>query len=49
VKGFFNAILHAAVMLTPIVGQVISDLILKGRSSLPIGEFSIERFQEEAA
>ena len=49
VKGFFNAILHAAVMMTPIVGQVISDLIIKGRSKLPIGEFSIERFQEGAA
>jgi sarcosine oxidase subunit beta len=32
--------------LGPIVGQIMSELIIDGKSSLPIGAFRIERFDE---
>ena len=33
--------------LGPIVGQIVSELILEGRSSLPIDSFLIDRFTED--
>jgi sarcosine oxidase subunit beta len=30
--------------LSPIIGQILSELIIQGRSSLPIKAFRIERF-----
>jgi sarcosine oxidase subunit beta len=47
VEGFFNAILHAAVMLTPVVGQITTDLITKGRSTLPIDDYRLSRYEKE--
>lgn len=46
VKGFFNAILHAAVMLNPVVGRLTTDLIAKGKSTLPIDDYRITRFEK---
>jgi len=46
VKGFFNAILHAAVMLNPVVGRITADLITKGRSKLPIDDYRLSRFDK---
>lgn len=48
VRGFFNAILHAGVVLAPIVGQITSDLITKGRAQLPIESYVLSRFQSGA-
>jgi sarcosine oxidase subunit beta len=48
VRGFFNAILHAGIMLAPIVGQITSDLITRGKSQLPIESYLLSRFQSDA-
>ncbi len=46
VKGFFHAVLHAAVMLNPVVGRITADLITKGKSKLPIDDYRLCRFEK---
>jgi sarcosine oxidase subunit beta len=49
-KGSMAGVYHAfgfsahGFALTPIVGRIIADLIVVGMSSLPVKDFSIERF-----
>lgn len=46
VKGFFVAAGHEGdgIALAPISGRVISEFIVQGKSSFPVGEFSPDRF-----
>jgi L-2-hydroxyglutarate oxidase LhgO len=37
------------VMLTPVVGQITTDLITKGRSKLPIDDYRLSRYEKEVS
>jgi len=47
VRGFINATAHFrnGVLLAPITGKIISELIVEGRSSFPLEQFTLERFK----
>ncbi|NNJ94380.1 MAG: FAD-binding oxidoreductase [Halobacteria archaeon] len=49
--GVFHAFGFSAhgFQLSPIVGLILSELIIDGKSELPIGPFSIKRFLDETA
>ena len=49
--GVFHAFGFSAhgFQLSPIVGRILSELILDGQSELPIEPFNIERFRSEPA
>lgn len=49
--GVFHAFGFSAhgFQLSPVVGLILSELILDGKSKLPIGPFSIKRFLDETA
>ena len=44
VPGFFVAVGHSGITLAPVTAQVFLDLITKGRTDLPIGPYSLNRF-----
>ena len=44
VPGFYIAVGHSGITLTPITGQVFLDLITTGQTSLPIAPYGLERF-----
>jgi len=44
VGGFYLTNLHFGVTLAPLVGRVTAELIITGKSSVPIDEYSLARF-----
>ena len=46
VPGFFIAVGHSGITLAPITGQVFFDLIVKGRSDLPVAPYALSRFTD---
>jgi glycine/D-amino acid oxidase-like deaminating enzyme len=43
--GLFVAVMHSGYTLAPLVGTVMAELLIDGKSSIPIGSFSPSRFQ----
>jgi glycine/D-amino acid oxidase-like deaminating enzyme len=35
------------ILISPVIGKGISDLILQGKTEMPIGSFKIERFIQD--
>jgi len=45
-ENVYVAVMHSGVTLSPLVGTLMTELILEGETSLPIDQYSITRFQE---
>lgn len=46
-RGFYIATGHSGVTLAPLTGRVFCDLIVKGRTEIPMGEYSLSRKAHE--
>lgn len=48
VPGFHMAVSHSGVTLSPLHGKVIADLIMDGRTDVPIEDYKPDRFENTA-
>lgn len=49
VPGFYMAVSHSGITLSPMHGRVISDLIIEGETDVPIAEYDPLRFEKGTA
>jgi sarcosine oxidase subunit beta len=49
VPGFYVAVSHSGITLSPLHGRVIADLICDGRTEIPIAPYDPMRVQQEEA
>lgn len=43
--GFFNAVTSSGYTMGPLIGQITAELVRDGRSTRPIGQFTLDRFK----
>ncbi|WP_257347479.1 NAD(P)/FAD-dependent oxidoreductase [Pseudalkalibacillus decolorationis] len=46
VQNLYVAAMHSGITLAPLIGTLMTELILDGETSIPIDDYSITRFQE---